>query len=105
MCQRCIAAALAHLFKLGALDAVVSGEELGEAALYDVIGELLRACWSSAHDGGMAHSVLQFGTGTEDDAAHLDVLARDMIILAFVLTGEGKAEGAYVVYLHTVAIE
>jgi len=103
--QCCVAAALAHVLRLRALDATVGGEELRQALLDDGIGELLGASGASAHDDGSAHGVLQLGAGAEHDTAHLNVLARDMILLALVLAGEGQTEGAYVVYLHAVAVE
>ena len=83
----------------------MGGKELSQAFLDDGIGELLGARGASAHDDGSAHRMLQLGAGAKDDAAHLDVLARDVILLALVLAGEREAEGAYVVYLHAVAIE
>ena len=71
----------------------MGGEELGEALLDDSIRELLVACGASAHDDGTAHRVLQLGTGAEDDALHLDVFARDVLLLALVLASEREAEG------------
>ena len=100
-----ITATFAHALKLGALDALVGGEELRETLLNNGVGELLGTRGASAHDDGSAHRMLQLGAGAKDDAAHLDVLVRDVILLAFVLAGEGKAEGAYVVYLHAVTVE
>ena len=100
-----ITATFAYALKLGTLDALMGGEELRETLLNNGVGELLGARGTSAHDDGSAHRMLQLGAGAEDDAAHLDVLARDVILLALVLAGEREAEGAYVVYLHTVAIE
>ena len=100
-----ITATLAYALKLGALDALMGGEELREAFLDDGVGELLGTRGASAHDDGSAHRMLQLGAGAKDDAVYLDVLARDVILLALVLTGEREAEGAYVVYLHAVTVE
>ena len=83
----------------------MGGEELGQAFLDDGIAELLVARGATTHDDSTAHGVLQLGTGAEHDAAHLDVLACDVILLALVLAGQCQAEGAYVVYLHAVAVE
>ena len=83
----------------------MGGEELCQTLLDDGIGELLGTRGTSAHDDGSAHRMLQLGAGAKDDAAHLDVLARDVVLLALVLAGEREAEGAYMVYLHTVTIE
>ena len=81
------------------------GEELRQALLDDGIGELFVSRGASTHDDSSAHGTLQLGTGTEDDAAHLDVLARDVVLLALVLARQCQAEGAYMVYLHAVAVE
>lgn len=83
----------------------MGGEELGEALLDDGIGEFFGDRGASAYDDGAAHRVLQRSTGAEDDALHLDVLACDVLFLALVLASEREAEGAYVVYLHAVAIK
>ena len=84
---------------------MVGGEELCQALLDDGITELFVARRATTHDDRSTHRVLQLGTGAEHDTAHLDILARDVILLALVLAGKGKAEGADVVYLHPVAIK